>query len=256
MGEVNYKPLIDEMVWSFSRLETFDDCPYRWFLTYIKHCEETDQFYTTYGLFMHKLIEQYYHNIITKEEMMNRFLVDFRKEVRGIRPAPSTVEKYIQCGCDYLQSFEPFKYKMVDIEKEVFFNINGLPFRGFIDYIGEENGEYIIIDHKSRALKPRSHQATPTLNDKTLDKMLRQLYLYAAAVEQEYGKLPKLLCFNCFRSRVFIEEPFNESAYNEAIEWANKQVETISEETDFHPYIDYFSCKFICGMQRDCIYYR
>lgn len=35
MGEISYRPLIEAMTWSYSRLEIFDDCPYRWFLTYI-----------------------------------------------------------------------------------------------------------------------------------------------------------------------------------------------------------------------------
>lgn len=36
MGEINYAPLIDDMVWSYSRIKAFEDCPYRWYLKYIK----------------------------------------------------------------------------------------------------------------------------------------------------------------------------------------------------------------------------
>lgn len=36
MGEVNYAPLIDDMVWSYSRIKAFEDCHYRWYLKYIK----------------------------------------------------------------------------------------------------------------------------------------------------------------------------------------------------------------------------
>lgn len=35
MGEVNYKPIIQDMTWSYSRIKSFNDCPYRWFLKYI-----------------------------------------------------------------------------------------------------------------------------------------------------------------------------------------------------------------------------
>ena len=94
MGEVSYRPLIEDMVWSYSRLEAFDDCPYRWFLKYIKHCEETDKFYASFGTFMHKLIEEFYRGTLTKYEMLNKFLTDFSKEVRGTRPQESTVTKY------------------------------------------------------------------------------------------------------------------------------------------------------------------
>ena len=43
MGEVNYAPLIDDMVWSYSRIKAFEDCPYRWYLKYIKKFHGKDK---------------------------------------------------------------------------------------------------------------------------------------------------------------------------------------------------------------------
>ena len=254
IGEVSYRPLIEDMIWSYSRLEAFDDCPYRWFLKYIKHCKETDKFYSSYGSFMHKLIEGFYKGAFTKEEMLNKFLAGFSKEVRGTRPQEDTVTKYIQCGCEYLRGFQPFRFNMIDVEKRVEFDIDGIPFVGYIDYLGEEDGEYVIVDHKSRTLKPRSKRAKPTAKDKELDSMLNQLYIYSAAVKNEYGKFPKLLCLNCFRTGVFIEEPFNEDAYHAAIEWVKKQVEKIKDADDFYPNREFFSCCYICGVSDECCY--
>lgn len=248
--------IADGFVWSYSRIECFCDCPYRFFLKYFAGVKEKPLFYSSYGSFIHKLIEQYYKGALTKDEMVTKFLTDFSKEVRGTRPQESTVTKYIQCGCEYLRSFQPFRFNMIDVEKRVEFNIDGIPFVGFIDYLGEEDGELVIVDNKSRDLKPRSKRAKPTLKDQELDSMLKQLYIYSAAVKQEYGKFPKLLCFNCFRTGTFIEEPFNEDAYNAAIEWAKKQVEDIKDADDFYPQIDYFSCNFICGVDKECEYYE
>lgn len=225
-----------------------------WFLKYIKHCKETEKFYATYGSFMHRLIEQYYKGYLNKDEMLTEFLTGFSEEVRGTRPKETTVEKYIKSGCEYLRGFQPFRFNLIDVEKYVKFDIDGIPFVGYIDYLGEEDGEYVIVDNKSRDMKPRSHRSNPTVKDKELDSMLRQLYIYSAAIKQEYGKFPKLLCFNCFRTGVFIEEPFNEDAYNEAIEWAKKQVETIKGADDFPPNHDFFPCNYICGVSDDCVY--
>lgn len=254
MGEVSYLPLIEDMIWSYSRIESFNDCPYRFFLKYISRCKDVDKFYASYGSFMHKLIENYYRGILSKDEMLTEFLTGFSENVKGERPQESTVQKYIRCGVDYLKGFQPFKYSMVDVEKRVDFEIDGLKFIGYIDYIGEKDGEYYIIDNKSRDLKPRSKRAKPTAKDRELDLMLRQLYIYSAAIKQEYGKFPKALCFNCFKSGVFIEEPFNEKSYNEAIEWVKKSVEDIKTADDFHPNRDFFSCHYICGVSDDCIY--
>ena len=111
-----------------------------------------------------------------------------------------------------------------------------------------------VVDNKSRVLKPRSKRAKPTKTDEELDSYLIQLYLYSAAVEQEYGKLPKSLCFNCFRTPIFIEEPFKEEAYAASKLWLSDKVEAIKRETDFRPNMEFFKCKHLCEMQDFCEY--
>lgn len=254
MGDLSYKPLIDNMVWSFSRLNSYEDCPYRWYLTYIKHKPETGKFFASYGSFIHKLIERYYTGEIDKENMLLEFLTKFSKNVCGARPSDTVVTKYINQAVEYFRSFEPLPFNMVAIEDKVEFNIEGIPFVGFIDFLGEENGEYIIVDNKSRDLKPRSHRIKPTKSDKELDSMLRQLYLYSAAVYQKYGKFPKELCFNCFRTGILLREPFKIEAYNSTIQWAKDRIAEISADTDFNPRQSFFACQYICGVSDDCIY--
>lgn len=254
MGDMILRPLIEDMTWSYSRVSCFDDCPYRWYLKYISGFKEEPMFYASYGSFMHRLIEQYYRGNITKEEMLTKFLIDFQSEVSGERPQASTVQKYIEAGVEYLKGFQPFPYNMVDVEKKIDFEVGGNHFVGFIDYLGEKDGELYIVDNKSRDLKPRSKRKKPTLKDQELDEMLRQLYLYAAAIKQEYGKYPKELCFNCFKSGVFINEPFNEEAFHDAIRWVSQSIECIKNEEDFRPSVDYFGCKFICGVNKECCY--
>lgn len=256
IGDVSYRPIIDDMTWSFSRIDCFHDCPYRWFLKYIKGYKEKPKFYSSYGSFMHSLIEQFYKGEITKEDMQTKFLLEFSKEVQGTRPNAATVEKYIQAGIDYTKHFTPFSVEPIGIEEKVEFNIDGIPFVGYIDYHGVKDGEHYIIDNKSRAIKPRSNRRVPTLNDKELDKMLRQLYIYSAAIKQKYGKFPKVLCFNCFKTGVFIEEKFNEDAYKKAIEWAKKGIEDIKNAYDFYPNIDFFTCFYICGLSDECCYWQ
>lgn len=253
--DVCYRPLIENMTWSYSRIESFNDCPYRWFLKYIKKCKEEPQFYSSYGSFVHKLIELFYLGQLTKDEMQIKFLFEFSKEVKGVRPQESTVKKYIQAGNDYFKQFKPFAFNMIAVEKKVEFEIDGIPFVGFIDFLGEKAGEYYIVDNKSRDLKPRSGHKAPTVKDRELDKMLRQPYIYSAAVKQEYGKFPKALCFNCFKTRTFIEEPFDEDAYNKTVEWAKKSIETIKDTDGFHPNRDFFACSFICGVSNECCYW-
>lgn len=257
MSEGKYDSLIKKMTWSYSRIDCFNTCRYKWFLEYIDdplRINSKPMFYSSYGSFIHKLLERYYKGELPKGALASEFLSKFSENVKGERPPGGIVDKYIKAGYEYLKSFEPFPYNVVDVEKKVRFEIAGHRFVGFIDYLGEKDGEYYIVDNKSRDLKPRSKRKKPTLKDKELDEMLRQLYLYASAVREEYGKFPVRLCFNCFKSGVFIEEPFVMERYKEAIEWATHTIEKIQATNDFYPNLDYFFCRYLCDYSDECCF--
>ena len=69
MGEISYAPLIKDMVWSYSRIKAFYDCPYRWYLKYIRKLHGKDMFFSDYGSFVHKLIELYYRGEKTQSQL-------------------------------------------------------------------------------------------------------------------------------------------------------------------------------------------
>ena len=252
MGDVNYRPLIDDMTFSYSRINSYGSCPYAWKLKYIDECVSENKFYSSYGKLMHDIIAKYYRGEISKNEMSVDFLSRFSTDIQGQRPAGNIVEKYINCGLNYLRNFKEFNLNTIAVEQEVNFQIDGILMRGFIDYIGEKDGEYYCVDHKSHELKQRSGKAKQTVNDKKLDEYLRQLYLYSTAIKDLYGKYPKELWFNCYRSGVVIKEEFDIGKYNEAVDWAINTIETIKNDTDFEENYDYFFCRWICDQSHNC----
>ena len=257
MSETDYSSRIGKMTWSYSRIDSFEPCRYKWFLRYIDDplgVKGKPMFYSSYGTFMHRLIERYYRGELSKDDMVLEFLTDFEDMVKGERPSNDIVHRYIQSGVAYLKSFKPFPYNVVDVEKKVTFKAMGHKFVGIIDYLGEKDGELYIVDNKSRDLKPRSKRKKPTLKDQELDAMLRQLYLYSVAIKQEYGKYPKALCFNCFKNGTFIEEPFDVVAYDAALRWADETIKKITNTKSFYPSIDFFFCKYLCDYSDECCY--
>lgn len=254
MGEISYRPLIEDMVWSYSRIDTYKDCPHRFYLKYIKEYEEEDMFYASFGKFMHGILEDFYLGNISKDDAKQRFLTDFKTEVKGFRPKEETVARYIEDGYEYLKNLALLPFNMIAVEKRVNFTIGENKFCGFIDYIGEKDGKIYIVDNKSRRLKPRSNRAKPTQNDMEIDDMLKQLYLYSVAVEQEYGQTPEALCFNCFLNGEFIKEQFYTQKYEEVKQWAIDTIEEIKNDEDFNPNESFFSCNYICGLNLKCIH--
>lgn len=256
MGDLIYRPLLEDMVWSYSRIRCFEDCPYHFYLKYIAGEDGEPQFYASYGSFMHKLIQNYYDGSIKKEDMKLEFLAGFSSEVLGDRPSENTVRKYIDSGVRYLDTFEPFPYNKLAVEQKLDFEINDIPFVGVLDYLGEKDGKLFLVDNKSRDLKPRSKRSTPTQNDREIDDMLIQLYIYSHAIKGEYNSFPGFLCFNCFRNGNFIIEPFREEAYEEAIRWITKRVSRILDADEFYPKIDFFKCFYLCEHKEQCCYWK
>lgn len=127
MGEISYAPLIEDMVWSYSRIKAFDDCPYRWYLKYIRHLHGKDMFFSDYGSFVHKLIELYFLGEKTRDELCDIYLREFKSRVKGRAPNPKVFGNYFKSGLNYIRNIAPFPYNMVAVEKRVDFNMNGIP---------------------------------------------------------------------------------------------------------------------------------
>ncbi len=254
MSEISYKPLIRDMVWSYSKLETFESCRYRWYLKYIKKRKDEDRFYASYGTFMHKILERFYRGDLKREEMLPEYLMNFKNEVKGTRPKECTLKSYIEKGADYLRTFEPLPYETVAVERKVDFNVDGIPFTGVIDFIGRDEEGLGIVDIKSASLKPFSGREKPTKNDLKLMRVLRQLYIYVIAVEQIYGELPTKLCINSIKSTQLLIFAVSNDQLSQTKQWVKDLVYQIENCDDFYPTQDVFGCYWICGINSYCEY--
>jgi len=259
MGEVSYEPLIQDMTWSYSRIKAFDDCPYRWYLKYIRlpEYESKALFFSSYGIFMHELLESHNKGEKTAEQIRTEYMTDFRDRIRARAPSEVVFKNYFMDGLQYLNTICPSSNEILSIENKVEFIIHSTPFVAYFDLLERKSdGSILLIDNKSKVLKPRSNRKKPTKADEELDAYLRQLYLYSAHIFARYGQFPSKLCFNCFRKNLFIEEPFNQEAYSNAIDWFLGKIEEVIAEEDFLPSMEYFKCRYLCEMQDYCDYYR
>lgn len=214
-------------------------------------------FYSSYGSFIHKILERYLTGECTADEMVPMFFQEYEEQMIGERPQQSTVEKYIKNAIDFLESFRGFGLTTIAVEKYVEFYIGKVKMCGYIDYIGrDEDGRLYIVDHKARELKQRSKRKKPTQKDVEIDEILRQLYLYSAAIFQESGEYPSYLCINAYRSGEFIKEPFCEEKLHEICASVEREVEAIMDESDFYPKVDYYKCRYLCGYHDTCEYYQ
>lgn len=257
MANISYEPIIKDMTWSYSRVKAFDMCPYGWYLKYIQKIRGKDMFFSSYGSFAHKLIEQYYKGELAKSQLLYHYLTDFRENVKAHAPSPAVFKSYFQNGKDYFRDFEPVPYKVNGIEEKIEGEIEGIKFTGIIDCRAEDNNGIVILDNKSRKLKPRSGRSKPTKTDDELDQYLVQLYLYGRIVSKKYETPISCLGFNCFRCKPpLIIEPYVQEKADLAVKWLTDNVARITQETEFCPDMDYFKCKNLCDVHDHCEYYQ
>lgn len=252
---MNYSTIISEFTWSYSRINQFEMCPYAFLLNYIKRTPKKQMFFSNYGSFIHKLIEQYLNGAIQKEDLLGEYLLRFKDEVRGSAPNGDIFKSYFQQGYSYMEHFD-FPYKdPLFVEQRVSFDLDGKPFVGVIDCVVKDDKGLVILDNKSRALKPRSNRKKPTKSDDELMRYLRQLYLYSIPIKGLFHTYPDRLEFNCFRTGTLISEPFNKQDFEQAKAWALQQIEVITDNEDWSPDMDFWKCRYICDFGDECEYF-
>lgn len=252
---MNYSFIISDMTWSYSRITAYEDCPYRFYLTYIKKTKGVRHFFTDYGSFMHLIIEKFLTGELKKSELVGYYLTNLKRNVIGKAPSQTIFQNYFRQGLAYLSQIEEPDNEVIGVEKKVEFMLDDKNFIGYIDKVSKCDG-IEITDNKSRALKQRSTRKKPTKTDEELDKYLRQLYIYSIAIEKEYGELPKSLIFNCFRTQTTIKEPFDIVAYEDTKKWALNTIDTITKESEWKPNIEWFKCKHLCDVCAECEYFQ
>lgn len=239
-------------------MSSFDDCPYKWYLKYLCGEKGKEMYFAQYGSFVHEILADFYAGKISAREAYTRYLQDFKNEVNVYYPNRNVWKRYFENGFEFVKNISmPQDRKVIGVEKEIHFEVDGVKFIGYIDRLDQfPDGSLAIVDHKSRILKPRSGRKKPTKSDEELDHYLRQLYIYSKWVFDTYGKYPAMLCLNCFRAGIFIEEPFHEEVYHEVLKWAVDEVRRIEKEEKFPPNLEWFSCEYLCEVHDKCMYYK
>lgn len=245
---MNYKELIDDMTWSFSRLNSFDICPYCWYQNYILKREGQQNAFAEFGTLCHNILEKYFKGEIMLWDMVDEFKNNFYFTILNEFPPNKFTDlknSYYQQGISYFSNFTGFpNYEVLSVEEEINIKVDKYNFTGFIDLVVRdiEDKKIKIIDHKSKSnFKNKSEQK----------EYARQLYLYSKAIKEKYGEYPKELIFNMFRKQQIVTIPFNERDYKEAQKWMIERIELIKNSSSFPVIKDEFFGQYLCSFRHD-----
>lgn len=253
--------IISTMEWSFSRLNSFKQCPYEWKAMYIDCEDKEDGFFSEYGSFCHSLLEKYFKGKLSELNISQKYEQGFDKAVPHEAP-PNKIDlrqSYYDKGLEYFNNlnFDKSAYEILGVEKKVSFKIDNYKFVGFIDLLLKDKttGEIIIVDHKSSTLKFKKNGEVSKTEEEHFKTFKRQLYLYSIPIIKKYSKVDKLR-WNLFKMQKQYETPWDKDNFEEAIMWAKQMLFMISIEKRFAPNPDFYYCNFLCSQRNNCCPYR
>ena len=241
-----FKP--DNMIWSYSRLTSFDQCPYGWWKTYHYKDKGVSNIFSDYGTICHKIIEEQMFNkkngitLMTNDEMRSKFQEMFY-DMTWKFPTSDMKRNYLYEGLEYFSKWDSFiNHDILKVEYPIDFSLKNKKCKCVIDLISKQNGSIYITDHKSS--KPYENEE--------LKQKYKQLYFYTIPVFNLLKKYPDVLCFNFLRKNKIVGESFNDSILMDIEEWFIQKVDEIRTCDNFEPRPDKFFCNNLCNHRFDC----
>lgn len=250
------------MIWSFSRLNSFNTCKYAWYQHYIAGESADDNFMAQWGSLIHEIMEKFFNGQLSYFELV-QYYEDHYDDITYDAPKLPTVdlaEKYYQDGIDYLSSIPPDyitgEYDVLGVELPIKYNIGNLEILGYIDLVlrDKSTGEITILDHKSASIKWLK-SGEPSKKDRShWEDFERQLYIYSKWAIENYGRCD-YLAWNMFRLGIIKKIPWIESECDNAINWVKNTVDEIDSEQLWLPNNtkeNEFYCQNLCGQRYKC----
>jgi len=254
--------ILDAMTWSFSRLNSFYNCPHEWYCQYIQDDRGENGFFGEFGGACHKVLEEYIKGDISIFDVSEKYKEYFSEMVVHDAPPNKYVdlmESYYNKGLDYFDNIDLDleNYEILGVEKEVRFEISDKPFVGYIDLLlrEKETGKIIICDHKSASIKVLKNGQVSKSDQEHFREFVRQLCLYAIPVIKEYGKVDELW-WNMFKEQKWIKIPFTQEDYDEAITWASNTIKLIEAEEEYPCNPDFFYCNYLCSQRNNACEFK
>lgn len=244
-------------LFSFSRIQTFNQCKYQYYQTYVvekdspEKLRQEDNAFSQFGTLCHKILEQCARGELEVYELMDEYEKRFGCSVNlpfSQNSYSGLDEKYYMDGLAFFEEFDGFDgLDILWVEKEFLESVDDdFYLKGVIDLVYKDSslGSLVVHDWKSKS----------KLNKKDEKKFKRQLYIYSLHTYRENGYFPNVLRLYLFRKQRAIDITFNKDEFNKTLEWLKASVKEIRACTNWEPQYDYFYCHELCSFRNSCPY--
>jgi len=190
-----YNPIIEnfdatKINWSASKLKTFLSCKRKYYYKYEKKLKPKNNNEINEGEFLHKLLEHLFQKNssfenfedmkIAIDKLLDKLLETTSSKIAYNKLLWKTkLQKFIK------QQIKHFKigWRVVEREKHITGDINGIKFQGVIDRIDQDTTHTLILDYKSGSIS----QANRTKNLEKLTDF--QMSIYNELLKNQYQNI-------------------------------------------------------------------
>lgn len=252
-----YKNLLDEMVWSYSRLTAYEHCPFSWYRRYIEGETGEGSFYADNGKAMHEVFDALIKGEVSFEDAPNLYLEKYEAITTYVKQ--DIMDKTFDTCINYLCNIDENvldDYEVVGSEIKLDFFIWDYHFTGFVDLLlRDKDGNLIVVDHKSSDPFLKKNGEPYAKTKEQFENYVKQLSLYCSGISQMYGEMPTKIVFHHFKNDGKLTViPVNERLIEEAVTWCLGVIEKIYKDETFEAKPKTGFCYRLCDYRKDCEY--
>lgn len=240
----------DGFKFSFSCLESFNNCSLCWKMHYLDKLEEDQNYYAEYGTAAHEVLEGWAKGEIPEFALAEEWESAYDKHVKHAPPPypKGMAEKNYKLAEKYFETFDGFgsQYEVASAEEQFEIDVDGYTVRGLADLVllDKTDGRYVIIDHKTKSSASM---------DKDRDTYVHQLYIYAMYVYKRFGQYPKWMAFSLIKDNGrLVKEQFSMDGLERTKKWILDTIDQIKHSKEWIAGGSSYFCQFICGFRYSC----
>jgi hypothetical protein len=251
----NYDFIIQNMVWSFSRANSFHQCPYMWLMQYIYCVDKENNFFAEYGSFYHLILEKFFKDELEIYELADYYQDHYAENVIT-EPPPypaGMAEKYYNAGIDFFMNFDfdKEKYEVLYIEAEIPIQIDKYNIVVKPDLVlrNKKTEQNELWDYKTSDIfrgkdKPTDH--------KKLQEYMNQMNLYCKGIKEKLDIQIDVINLWFVRLNRLYSVKFDQASCEASYKWFLNEIHKIEKETEWNATPQDYFCNHICSVKHLC----
>lgn len=246
-----YDFILDNMIYSFSRVNSFSNCPHGWELYYIFGEEQVNGFFGQFGTFCHLILEKFFKNELEIWELTTFYEDNYFENVTEFPPPyPRGMEDtYYQRGYDFFDNldFDKSKWKILGIEEtfEVEIEKYKVIVKPDLRLQNIETEEMFIFDYKSSDVEKKDE----------FEKAKKQISFYILAFLLHSNIRINKGAIWAIRTGELIDFIITDEDLENAKKWFLEEIEKIKSEKNFNKgKVSKYFCDYLCGSRDICKY--